>query len=47
MDFFKASVPGSLGALVGHGVKGTYLKNEDCNKRMINAILISQYVLIN
>jgi len=24
MDFFKASVPGSLGALVGHGVNGTY-----------------------
>jgi hypothetical protein len=26
MDFFKASVPGSLGALVGQGVKGTYPK---------------------
>ena len=24
MDFFRASVPGSLGDLVGHGVRGTY-----------------------
>ena len=24
MDFFRASLPGSLGDLVGHGVRGTY-----------------------
>ena len=32
MDFFRASVPGSLGDLVGHGVRGTYPEAGCCGQ---------------